>query len=952
MRKYTVPLLLLSTTLALANTSTLNHLRAKSVSEFKDNRNAVFERVDAYILRTGDLSITRADIQKYYGLTHHFWDNFAKEECDVDTRDRCVESSNKGMKLYFDSVAKKITLKNVLGSNPNTYVQQRYKNESNKEIDIASNNDTSKVLSIAAGSFVNTVKNILSNPSNVVSATPPSDTTKIWYKPDGYGNLELYKYKNGKWNFLGDKSRVFVNDATELEEITPCVIGVEAFVTTKNDKIDNYICNASSKWSKSSSSIDDDTLKSMQQIHGEIIDLSKLLDRTDQPENRYFGYARGSDVIVSGLMGSSNVKFNKAAKYWRSDISTPVSGIPSIYNSGTMSNKSAFVASNIDDLNNDHAGRDGDVAWLLNVNNLDYTSTSRYVGDAANPEAIKVNGVWQYYVPNLEVLIDKFSASLVDYTNPSKVFVAKVRDMTNSLFEYVPAHKDDSRGNLPYFRSSDRKIVVTEGDRSDLPLATNYTRLSLTATVGNDTKLTPSGINSQYRYHNSYFKKWSYSKVQPHTNNMVDARTFTSMTDIYNSQNANAILQNSYRDLPSGAFLTLKDKCYFDKATSAMISKSGYKIPYNKVLSNKKCDNITIVKYKYKNYAKAENLDDFIADATLPINYPVVYTDTKMRTKYLKRCADSRKTTYSSGKRVWSDRCFDVSSASVALTDGSREDLASPRSTSRLSVTRDLGREFKKTPNGIPYTADAKYKQWIYYTRGVTTNKMTDVTSCASRAECYSSGKTLIYWEGSSPAKLLTKQSNGLYKDANGNYLFAHYGNTSFTKNIDEALYAYYYEHKSYTKSNHRRVSDNKIWKKILVGTKPGKYKSTMKSRYYASDMNKKLCDSYKKGGYFATKYKNDHVDSGYDRINGLVEFGSKNAVWYSKNISFTPYMIITDYDDKIKDVLTDVCSPTVGYKSYWFNNKFYKGYISNRGYVTTKVKVYYAEKIYKYMWN
>lgn len=531
--------------------------RAVEVNEYVKKETALIDRINRYIMETGDTTPTRGEIMAHFSLASDVFTNYLKEQCTL--AGAICSPATGGIKIAVTK--QKITLSNSLGANPlslpasvrSLYQSSQYRDPlSMVSADMLT---TDIPLSSAAQSVWSIKEKVDSNSNTIWKTTPPvagdgTDTSKLVYVPNGDGTVSIYKWNSttGQWEVIGTSgggssgsggsgssnggyTYVFPEGSGFDPNKTPCNDGETASVQSSKYALD-YVC-IGSKWIAKSTNLDSSALKSLQTVSGELVSLNQLLDRVTDENLKYFSFGRGSNVVIShNLFSSAAVKFNKGSLFWQSDSGTPVNGVPNYNGTGTINGKYAFVAEKIDDLNNANAGNDGDVAWLRTINNMDYTSTSRFLGDGTKPEAIKKSGKWIFFVDKLESLVTKVPGALNDTITGLGVLVDETRATTTYPMFYYPCPGVVSGCSNEFWGTSSYNgaggLVVTKGSRSDLPMAISSTRVNLTGLKGVEASYTTTGVDSSYAYSssdtvNKFFKQWFYSTTGTNTNALLDA---------------------------------------------------------------------------------------------------------------------------------------------------------------------------------------------------------------------------------------------------------------------------------------------------------------------------------------------------------------------------------------------------------------------------------------------
>lgn len=497
---------------------------------------AAMERVRLYVLQTGDLTPTRAEVQSLFTLPASFWRNYAGSDC-TNSAGLCVDNTTGGMGIFFDASAKTITITDVLGADISGMSSEEVTRFSTSE---AHPTTFFRVTSDGAGAVYAadeafrtalTLFAAASSSANIeLSTVAPADTTKIWYRPNGAaGGCEVYIYNSAttQWGYRGvvgaGERRVHFIEADGFDADTvPGTLGDEAMVE-EGGLWSSYMHNGTKWLSETASST----------VSGPIYDagaLDCLLDRSGDPTRDYFDSEAGSTYKVTHDVlrpGQSNITFKRYSRYWQSELPLEV---PDFTNGNAGAYAYTGLVTIVDDKDDLPLCSSGDMAYVKGNSGLiadtDNTVSPEY-------EMVCIDGVWYDAVPSLEKLVDVADPSVPTFSAD----LGEVMTFSTS----VSAVGFWSSAGTPVSYMGLPAVQATKGDRSDLPVLTVETRLVLSASLGDEPTYMAEGIDSSYPYAAGYFKEWKYNPTAGLSiNNMCDAYK-TNHTDF----NGNGLVYNA-----------------------------------------------------------------------------------------------------------------------------------------------------------------------------------------------------------------------------------------------------------------------------------------------------------------------------------------------------------------------------------------------------------------------
>jgi len=636
-------------------------------------------RTVQYILNTGDITPTISEINLYYGITNpNIWSNYNNGILTVNL----VNNSKIEIGNLFTSAPSK-TVWELFATSP---YQEQFKTIDKNAFKIYIPLDSTTF------NFVKTVSELSSNPDVIISDTQPSDTSKIWYQPDGKGGFIVNKYNtsDSAWQNIGSTSiatssgegtngSIVVKSLEELNSL-PAATGMTAMVSD-GTVAEPYVFDGE-QWVKTASASNGGglfngtgTIEAMAttlfaKAGGSVVD-------TSAPNGEWTGiktFTKKDDVTTGG--------------YWIDDT------------------KQFIVTSKISN--------------LTALTNLFPVGTTAWISDNGNIRKLEKktlpNGItaWVYMASDYSSVIPFATASESAY---------------DGHYVYSTTHGEyfEKAGNV-FIPVTPSNVYISTTDRSAF---TTVVPDGVYLTVQNDctdTTCYGDATNNYYagaKIDNLYAFYYMTSGKQ--FNNLGDAKPFSNWNDFWVAGSAAILWQGSnFGDVATGTVL-VKDKINgaiaYKTINGEYVNKaSGLIIPQGKLPSGYTAETVTIVKDANGiNRVLVNDLDDFATDTNLGTNYPVRLTGSGFTNKDITNCGLS-----ANGNMVWSDNCSDIAHATVAITSGSRSDLPAPAGSSRINLTKNIGTEPNYTGTGVAYSADADWKQWFYSTSGTITNNMLD----------------------------------------------------------------------------------------------------------------------------------------------------------------------------------------------------------------------------------
>lgn len=718
MKKIIVPICvtisLMTQSFASGTSTLLEQVRAEKVELFKNNLDAIVNRVNSYILNSGDIDITRKKVQKFDGLPYQFFNNFQNVSCTNDGEFCGGQTGTDGIQVSLTE--KSIVLKNTLGANPNSYVKKAFttNNDNSRAISTADNYTVTFPLDSKTKNFIAFIDKIKDNSDIHIGSEPPSDTLKIWYFPNGNGgfDIKIWNSTTNKWENVGSTSNngetsIHASSEEELLEI-PCVKNDKAFVINKATATE-YLCSQDGEWAM--------VLGGSSAFNG----ASDMLN------------------LVTKLMKKTGGSV--------ADVSDP----------NIASAKQAF-AGNQSFTKKDNTANNGYWTATDKTTGVEYIATDTY-------ETLKtINSIDGSYafLPNMK---KDGVDTLIRYQN-RWLYLANGYMEIVSYFKFVPedgfatiknvgtGYKIDGEGQFfkrvgNYFVSQsdvsteDYKVMMTLSDRNTLNSSSGHQVYLVANNDCTSDSCNGNAVNDYYagkKIENMFV--FYYSTSGKNKNNLTDATPIDTIAGIYSAGGSAYILTSNSGDALEGDVILKKSEpvngedCYM--VGGKIILQSGQIIPSHldnnilsytcKTVAGKTMASVTGAN-DLTRALNVSSIHEFLNMTNLPIGYKVNFSSsTEGITGVLERCTDSGETGYSIGQAVWSDNCFNMASANYALTNGSRSDLIAPNSSSRINLTLDVGGEANYSINGVAYAKASNMYQWFYSSSGgITTNDMLDV---------------------------------------------------------------------------------------------------------------------------------------------------------------------------------------------------------------------------------
>lgn len=479
--------------------------------------------------------------------------------------------------MYDPVVGKSLSDKLFIYANPTTYMDNILENWNRSFLNIT---EAKPLYNIEMSREINS----LSSFSNVhIGTQSPTDTTKIWYKPNESGALDISIYNNGNWESMGstgsiDSQGSITANSVEQLNTMPCFYRDNGFVNLQNGKKSAYTCTSNQTW----------------QLGGEFVGTYTVVDMA----TTYNAATEGSKITATSSGFTGTKEFSKTGSIWKANT-IQVANNPSGRDSFTTLNSSFTYYL----VNNDCTSStcNGDIAnEYYGGEKIDNLFTFRYLttGNRKNnlTDAIPISSITQMYVDapiaasfNSQIytktadnkgnscykredgaFITKANATLPSafvegdivnlpindscenalFTNNALVLANYTEatdwaDAPNSVKVSISAkeytHKvsgvqdfwsDNSTGDGQVSAT----LIFTKGDRGNFPTVT-HSLTAITKQLGSQENYTTTGVI--YSEETS-FKQWVYSNTGTRTNNLLDGAVLeinSAINGTYNISN-------------------------------------------------------------------------------------------------------------------------------------------------------------------------------------------------------------------------------------------------------------------------------------------------------------------------------------------------------------------------------------------------------------------------------
>jgi len=519
--------------------------RAEKVDSLVKRINELQEYIKIYIYNTGDLAPTKAKINTYSQvLGSAAWQNYDGNSLTLDF--------SKPSSVIFG---------NLFTVQPSNEVLAFLTHSS--DLNPLANIDKNKYaitipFSATLSSFLKATEKLKKNNKVEISQKEPIDTSKTWYKPNGYGGYDIYAYDStvAKWQQygsmgfdkeggFGNNSNIVVKSINTLGSM-PAIAGSKAYVS-KGSKASEYVYDGEKWVTSSSASTSGNTT---------ILEMATT----------------GIDEEVDGSQASA---------------SDPYNGVKSTF-AGTkrFTKKGGKGGGYWHDNNNNFivVSKMADLVAIANLRNYTIAFLPNISGDRVHVLQ-KINNRWWYIADNYnDVVLNMDNAKYQKYCGSNcRVFdkANKQYFKFNGVHAWNSINSDETRNYI---------VSLTFGTRKNFPAPLKSTTAYYT--LDNDCSSSTCNGSKNTAYYaglkvNNMFAFYYFPGAKKASNYLTDAIPRDTIFDMYSKKDQISILKST-----SELFARDEDSKYrpiyrkLDDDT--FYSKMGVKIPDELVDKNKK----------------------------------------------------------------------------------------------------------------------------------------------------------------------------------------------------------------------------------------------------------------------------------------------------------------------------------------------------------------------------
>jgi len=223
-------------------------IKSQNIDKMLKRTNALDQYVENYILLTGKIDVTKADLQNRLKLNDAAFTNFTGQSdvtFNVDTDNYRLDVGH-----LFNSPIDSITLNILKASSALATNGVIVPNPKGSMYDP----EIYYQFSPTVINYIDKIKRINADSDNIISETAPTDTTKIWYKPTGDGDFQIFKNIDGVWKSAGNLNKstgIVVTSKDKLNDLNNvAAIGTKAYVKSGNG-LETYVFDGT-KWEQTS----------------------------------------------------------------------------------------------------------------------------------------------------------------------------------------------------------------------------------------------------------------------------------------------------------------------------------------------------------------------------------------------------------------------------------------------------------------------------------------------------------------------------------------------------------------------------------------------------------------------------------------------------------------------------------------------------------------------------
>ena len=654
----------------------LEQVRAEKVEDFKSNITSIKDRLNNFILNTADLTITRKEMQEFDNLPYFFFNNFEGTSCSNNGTYCNAQTGTDGINISITD--RDASFSNVLGTSPNTFVVQSFlQSTDNARTVTSSNGYTAKYpFDTKTRNFIDLIRKIEVIPTAYIGITAPSDTSKTWYLPNGNGGFELKRYNSstGIWDSIGSTgtdgtSSVQANSEAELFQI-PCLKNDKGYVIQEG-KGAEYICSSDGSWNTVSTGTLNGLFNGDSSIYAMATSLIGKAGGSIATASDPF--STGTKFVFSGAKNFTKKDNSSTKGYWIDSTNTFI------------------VGSSLADIST-QSWADGSYAYIPN------SSGSVHL-------LKRINNKWIFVADGYSDVVQSFPDMLTQQIWDKK---------NNQYFKYsnyvwYSTTLTGTNDNVSALTSSNsgRNVFSPSSLTTYYTLVNDCTDLTCNGTIANTYF---SGITKDNMY------TFYYSTNGKRKNNLIDAQTFSSLLNLYQSiADPSTGLVTSTGKVYSRSLDSNGNEIYMDMSNNTYYTGYGIAVPSNLVVGG-------IVQFpSLTPVVKGENASfsgnylqlptwEAVTDWT---NAPSGASATANGKSWIKQITGIY------GRWLSTDNA-------IQITKGSRTNLVNPLGSTMVNLTRIVGTEPNYTTSGVPYSANTNFLQWFYSSSGSRVNSLLD----------------------------------------------------------------------------------------------------------------------------------------------------------------------------------------------------------------------------------
>jgi len=216
--KLSLAMMLMTTSLTAGVHKTTINIEADKLKQQLKKEIEIINMLESYILLNApnngvlfDMSnVNRQAVQSFYNLPNSFFTNYSGEKCNIDSALNLCLNDGSGVGIIVSN--NMVTLTNLVGSKITNRNRNMFKRMHKKYKSVMFNStfNTSGTISRSVSDKILTLKRNLNlylkdpYPNSYIGYLVPTDTNKIWVRPNGEGSFNTYSFDTtlNKWNLL------------------------------------------------------------------------------------------------------------------------------------------------------------------------------------------------------------------------------------------------------------------------------------------------------------------------------------------------------------------------------------------------------------------------------------------------------------------------------------------------------------------------------------------------------------------------------------------------------------------------------------------------------------------------------------------------------------------------------------------------------------------------------